>query len=61
MFRNISELIIVMYLIGILSRLTGQPQPQPFLSNNLSEMMTTGAQAQGLPPAFANQAPPLSK
>ncbi|RWS31027.1 chromodomain-helicase-DNA-binding protein Mi-2-like isoform X5 [Leptotrombidium deliense] len=39
---------------GILSRLTGQPQqPQPFMG----DMMGANAQ-QGLPPAFANQAPP---
>jgi len=36
---------------GILSRLTGQPQPQPFL-----DLM--GNPSQGLTPAFANQAPP---
>ncbi|CAG2175749.1 unnamed protein product, partial [Oppiella nova] len=35
---------------GILSRLTGQPQPQL----NMSELMS----GQTLPPAFANQAPP---
>lgn len=39
---------------GILSRLTGQPQPQPFLG----ELMAGGQAAQGMPPAFTNQAPP---
>ncbi|RWS16916.1 chromodomain-helicase-DNA-binding protein Mi-2-like protein [Dinothrombium tinctorium] len=39
---------------GILSRLTGQPQqPQPYMG----DMMGANAQ-QGMPPAFANQAPP---
>lgn len=47
---------------GILSRLTGQPQP--FITNNIvnniTELMNNG-NPQGLPPAFANQAPPLNK
>jgi len=39
---------------GILSRLTGQPQqPQPYLGDILGSSAN-----QGLPPAFANQAPP---
>lgn len=38
---------------GILSRLTGQPQPQPFL-----DLMANQAQGIGMPPAFTNQAPP---